>query len=224
MKALGYTPTAQPTDQLIVSDVNFTIKAVSIISSLKSPDRTLANYVGWRIVSALGPYSSESFRRLLFTFHQTTQGVKKMANRTETCQSLANDRVPFALSRLFVDHHFTEAEKTEAAKMIDSIQDSFRRLITKNTWLDEATRKASLSKLNHVHKNVAYPAWLLDDAQLDEFYFLQNKTEVARLLQDKNYLRTLITFDRQQLKRDLVYFQQPIDINKHWPMPPAARF
>lgn len=222
VKALGYTPTAQPTDQLIVSDVNFTIKAVSIISSLKSPDRTLANYVGWRIVSALGPYSSESFRRLLFTFHQTTQGVKKMANRTETCQSLANDRVPFALSRLFVDHHFTEAEKTEAAKMIDSIQDSFRRLITKNTWLDEATRKASLSKLNHVHKNVAYPAWLLDDAQLDEFYFLQNKTEVARLLQEKNYLKTLITFDRQQLKRDLVYFQQPIDINKHWPMPPAV--
>lgn len=146
-----------------------------------------------------------------------------MANRTEACQNLANDLVPFALSRLFVDHHFTEAEKTEATKIIDTIQESFRRLITKNTWLDEATRKASLSKLNHVHKNVAYPAWLLDDAQLDEFYFLQNKTEVAKMLQEKNYLKTIVTFEREQLKRDLVYIAQKIDINKRWPMPPYVQ-
>lgn len=45
VKTLGFTPTAQPTDQLIVSDVNYTVKAISVINSLKTPDRTLANYM-----------------------------------------------------------------------------------------------------------------------------------------------------------------------------------
>lgn len=181
----------------------------------------MANYIGWRVVSALGPYSSESFRANLFTFHQTTQGVKKIANRSEACYNLANDKVSFALSRLYVDAHFTIAEKEEATKVIDSIQGSFRKLISTNTWLDEPTRVASLSKLNHIRKNVAYPAWLTDDAQLDEFYFLINKTEVSGMLTEKNYLKTLLTFEREQLRRSLVYVARPVDVNKRWPMPPA---
>src|SRR5699024_8755691 len=103
----------------------------------------------------------------------------------------------------------------------NSIQDSFRGLIQKNEWLDPETKKASLSKLNHVTKNVAYPAWLLKNEELDEFYYLQDKAVVQNLLSEKNYLLTLVQFAGLQLKRSIVNFRKPINIDKNWPMPPA---
>ena len=157
IKSLGLSSPISQSSTILVSDVNYTVKAIEILN--KTPVRTLANYIGWRIVSHFGPKSSEQFRQIVFEFNQVTSGIKKLEARDEACQNLANSRVDMALSRLFVEHHFTDKEKHEASDLINSVQDSFRALIQKNDWLDADTKKASLSKLNHVTKNVAYPSW-----------------------------------------------------------------
>lgn len=222
LKTLGVTPPASldpASTTLIVSDVNYTTAAIRILS--KTPARTLANYIGWRTVAAFGPVSSEAFRQNAFAFKQVTTGVKKIEERAEACSNLANNNVNMALSRLFVEKHFTDKEKKAATEIIDTIQESYRGLIEKNDWLDAKTKTASLSKLAHVHKNVAYPSWLLKSEELDEFYNLSNKTLVQKLLAEKNYLLTLVEFNALQLIRQVEYFEKPIDINKAWPMPPA---
>ena len=213
---LGSIPLLNLTESstILVSDVNYTLKTVEILA--KTPPRTIANYIGWRIVSHFGPHSSEQFREIVFEFNKVSTGVKRLEDRDENCYNLVYNRLPMALSRLFVDNFFTEKEKKEASELIDSIQQSFHRLIQQNQWLDEETKSASSSKLEHVIKNVAYPTWLKNNDQLDEYYFLQNKTEALALLANKNFLISLTEFSALQIKQNLEDLVKPVNVDKKY--------
>lgn len=215
---LGARTVGDSNKPLMVTDVNYTVKAIEILQ--QTPIKTVVNYIGWRLVSHFGPFSFELFREINFKFNQVISGVKKISERNETCHLLANNYLDLGLSRLFIEHYFNEKAKTEATAMIDSIQKSFENLIQSNDWLDAETKKASLSKLNHVRKNVAYPSWLLKNDQLDEVYNL-SPNEIHNWLSQENYLQTLLEFSKLQMKKIIVDFNKPVDLDKRWPMPPA---
>lgn len=219
LKVLDLPSTSlNPSGSIQVTDVNNTIHALGILE--KTPARTMANYIGWRIVYRFGSYSSEQFRQNFFDFLKAVYGVEKMQTRTEWCSNLANTIAPQAVSRLYVDKHFSRNAKESASQMISGLQDSLRSLLQTNEWLDAKTKTASLNKLSHVKKNVAYPEWLIHNDQLDAFYNLHGN-QTQKLLDETNYLLTLATFSALQLKQKLTDFEKPIDFDKNWPMTPA---
>ena len=155
----------------------------------------------------------------MFEFKKIHHGITNLEERWRTCLNLVNSNLDWALSRLYVDHHFTKKEKQEATNVIDEVQDAFRYLLEHNTWLDETTRNASIGKLNKVTKNVAYPDWLLDNLQLDTYHGLDNRTMVIELLSNKNYLMSYVDFLRLNTEKYVNELEQPIVVDKRFVLP-----
>ena len=219
--ALGVEHTAaiDGSTTVLASDLGYLEKAVAILE--RTSARVVDNYLGWLVVDEYSDLSAELFRDLTFDFVKVSQGVTKQATRDRACLAATNGALNWALARLFVDHHFSVKEKQEAGAIIDEVQAAFIQLIQKNSWLDEQTRAASISKLKHVRKNVAYPAWLLDNRQLDEYHGLtSDPTQVKTLLADPNYVQSYRRFAVLSAKSTLEELHKPINVDKNWPMSP----
>lgn len=183
--------------------------------------RTLKIYIGWRIIQRFLSFSTENFRLVKFKFDQVTRGVKSLGPRNTTCVDFTNANINMGLSRLYSEKFFTVKEKNDAAKIIDFVQEANSEIISENAWLDSQTKKASLNKLKKIIKNVAFPNWLLNNTELDEFYSLKETKTLDRLLKNKNYLVSLVDFTNLQMKSSIENFAKPNDFTKKWPFPPA---
>lgn len=211
--------TSYPVNLINAHDVNYTVQALKLISTIEP--RVFKIYVGWRIVHQFLSYSTESFRSIKFEFNRVTKGVTSLEPRNTTCVRFTNENINMGLSRLYAEKFFTVKEKTDAAKIIDFVQKAYSEIISKNKWLDSKTKKASLNKLKKMTKNVAYPGWLLDNAELDDFYSLQEPEKLEELMQNENYLVSLVDFSNLQMKSAIENFGKPNDFTKKWPFPPA---
>lgn len=208
-----------PVKLINAHDVNYTIQALKLIATTEP--RILKIYFGWRVIHHFLPYSTENFRSIQFEFNRVTKGVTSLEPRNVTCVKFTNENINMGLSRLYAEKFFTVKEKTDAAKIIDFVQKAYFEIISKNTWLDSKTKKASLNKLEKMTKNVAYPNWLLDNAELDEFYSLKEPKKLEKLMQNANYLQSLVDFTNLQMKSAIENFGKPNDFTKKWPFPPA---
>lgn len=208
-----------PVTLINAHDVNYTVEVLKLISTIKP--RILKIYIGWRIIQQFLPYSTENFRLAKFKFNQVTKGVTSLEPRNTTCVAFTNANIPMGLSRLYIEKFFTEKEKNDAAKLIDFVQEAYSEIISENTWLDSQTKNASLNKLNKITKNVAFPNWLLDNTELDDFYSLKKPETLENLVQKENFLKSLVDFTNLQMKSAIENFAKPNEFTKQWPFPPA---
>src|SRR5699024_4662552 len=107
-----------PKSMVMVCDVDRSIDYyVKVVELLKrTPSRVLGNYFGWRVVASFGSFSTETFRRLSFEFDKVKSGLTKQQDRWRACYALTKRKMKWALSRLFVDHHFSTDDRMEVSK------------------------------------------------------------------------------------------------------------
>ena len=191
-----------------IYDASYLLKAVEILK--KASPRTVANLFAWRLVQGYGSAASEQLRLITFDFLKVNMGIKKLDERWKYCMGFVNghfgfDHLAVPVSRLYVDRYFSKAERTEALKMVESIQKSFGRLLLDNEWLDEDTRFAALDKLALLTKKVAYPESFLDNAHLDANYGLNNATLAKEVQEQENHLLSMMAANNAFIK---LQFQQ----------------
>lgn len=58
------------------------------------------------------------FRNAQLEFDKIYSGATSIAPRTRTCSNAINDRMPYAVGRLYVENHFSEASKKEVKYFI----------------------------------------------------------------------------------------------------------
>lgn len=203
--------------KVLVSDLEYLHKAVAILE--KTSQRVLDNYFGWLAVLEFSSLSSETFRDVGYQFAKVSQGITKKTSREKACFGAVDGALNWALGRLFVET-FSDQEKAEAAAIIDEVQSAFVDLLTKNSWLDEKTRADSISKMQHIRKNVAYPTWIRDNKQLDEYHGLSDPKFVAKLLSESNYIQSYRKYSVNSVKKFFEGLHKPINVDKNWPFGP----
>src|SRR5699024_2820964 len=109
VRSYGFNPTIQPSNPMMIKTMDHAVKAIEIFN--RTSTRTLANYIGWRVVSHFRPVSSEQFRQFKFEFDQVINGVKRMEERKQACLRRTYYHLNMALSRLFVEEHLSIAQK-----------------------------------------------------------------------------------------------------------------
>ena len=191
LNILKSTKKIGPEFEVIVSDVNYVVKAIEILK--KTPQKTLISYFYWELISGFGSHISEQYRKIKFEFDKVRYGLEEMVTREIMCQEFTLQMFDMVLSRMFVSKHFSKDEKLAASQMIEAIQASYHDIIATNDWLDDITRQKSLEKLVKVTKNVGYPDWIMDDKELDKYYHT-NKEFVDELLKNKNYMLTHVQY------------------------------
>ena len=103
-------------DYCVLTDVEFFRQLPKIFSV--TSDTVIANFLGFILVKDFGDYSVEAFRKLNFQFQKVLFGIEKQTELWKTCLDLVRTTMPFAISRKFVQQHFSNNTKSKVFQFV----------------------------------------------------------------------------------------------------------
>ncbi|XP_073976789.1 M13 family metallopeptidase neprilysin 2 isoform X3 [Rhodnius prolixus] len=148
-----------------------------------TPKRIQANYLMWRVVSAVANYMPERFRQRTLKFHTAITGSTEEQPRWKQCVGIASGSVTYAVGSLYIKKFFKHESKKNALELVDRIRREMVKTLQKVDWMDEDTRKNALEKAKSIKEFIAYPDELLDDNKLAEFYQNYDVSNVTSFLE-----------------------------------------
>ncbi|XP_042859391.1 neprilysin-1-like isoform X2 [Penaeus japonicus] len=167
MFALAGNP-IESTTRVIVQELEYMKKMAALVDTTNQ--RTLANYIMWRHVKALGDETNQEMRDASFKYAMVANGVTAPEPRWKECADKTNDFLGIALGTKYVETYFSQQAKDEANEMVEDIRSAFKDLLEVNDWMDEETKPQAVEKANAISKFIAYPDWYGNTSALEHFY------------------------------------------------------
>lgn len=158
----------ESTTRVIVQEVEYVKRMAALIDTTNK--RTLANYIMWRHVKALGDETNQEMRDASFKYAMVANGVTAAEPRWKDCADKTNGFLGIALGTKYVETYFSQQAKDEANEMVEDIRSAFKDLLDINDWMDEATKPLAVEKADAISKFIAYPDWYGNTTALEHFY------------------------------------------------------
>ncbi|CAI5441977.1 unnamed protein product [Caenorhabditis angaria] len=161
--------------------------------------RALVNYLFYRLVDANSEFlpwpSTDSTIRPIVKLSRTSTGRPKhievhqrkyerkqlddISDAQYSCAAETIDQMQYANARVFIDKIYPTAEsriqvREHVAKVASSIVVGFRSMIDQLNWMTTSTKAGAYNKIENLVKNIAYPDWITDDAQLTAYHAVMN--------------------------------------------------
>ncbi|GMR52156.1 hypothetical protein PMAYCL1PPCAC_22351, partial [Pristionchus mayeri] len=147
------------------------------------------------------------------------------------CQALVNGLVMWADTRVFVDATYPTADakkavRDQAGAMINAILAGFRSQVDQLDWMDATSKQGAYQKIENIVVNIAYPDWVLDDAQLTAYYTKLKTTQGDDFLAQVDKLLAFTLYDAfspliSGAPADRTDFGGPAAITNAWYQPEA---
>lgn len=119
---------------------------------------TLKSYLAFHCIDVRAPVLSEEWDKANFDFH-----VRRLAGVQEQ-QSLNNRALTFlsgefgeVLGRAYARRYFPQDYREQMNRMVDHLRAAFHVRLEANAWMDEATRREAIAKLDAIVSHVGYP-------------------------------------------------------------------
>ena len=133
------------------------LKAVQALLA-SAPLDDLKHYLRWQALDGRASLLDKPALDEEFDFHaRILGGATTPATRRAVCLSKTRNAFPFHLSKRYLAQYFGPGAKLQAVALVKSIRQAFRRRLEANTWMDEATRKQALEKLELMGEKIGYP-------------------------------------------------------------------
>lgn len=191
---------------MIIKNPPFIANISKLIESTST--RTIANYVGWRVILESTSILSEKWALMGRKVWKQLDGRHKLRNRWTYCVSVVKKYFDFGTSALYVQN-LAGGEDSQAKlvrRIVTAIKSAFVDSLRTNTWMDDKTREEAINKTSKMKLHVGYPVELLNDTAIDEFYsmlvlsrnfsFFENSLLLRRFKLDKKYMK--VQFDNQK--------------------------
>ncbi|KRT83253.1 Peptidase, partial [Oryctes borbonicus] len=130
----------------------------------------LANYLLWRIINSSAKLVTEEVRERHFKFQSLMTGQITQIPRWKHCIDKVSERLDVAVGALYIRNYFPESAKKAVDDIVIKVQNQFKEILRKVTWMDNTTKHNALKKLASMRRIVAYPSELHDDEKINEFY------------------------------------------------------
>jgi putative endopeptidase len=95
----------------------------------------------------LGKYTNKAFRDIEFQYDKVVSGIEEPKPLWEDCVDTVNNRLLFAVGKLYIDENFSEEGKIDLNDNIDLLEEAFKQLLNGNEWMKEETKKEALNKV-----------------------------------------------------------------------------
>lgn len=142
--------------QVIVSEPAY-LKAVEK-EFRATPLETWKTWLRWKTLDQAAPILTTAFRDENFRFSSTVlTGVKEQQPRWKTCTALVDRTLGDALGQAFVEKHFPAEAKTRMDQIVENLRVTLKEQITESKWMDEATKKNAVLKLQAFQSKIGYP-------------------------------------------------------------------
>ncbi|CAO1339723.1 unnamed protein product [Diamesa hyperborea] len=134
-----------------------------------TPKRTLANYVGWRVVQSSLSFMHKGIRDAELRFQKNALGKEDFEQRWKLCAALTQVEAPVSTGSLFVKGYFTKDDKTAAVELVDRLLDEYSTTIENSDWMDKQTKTAANNTAMTMKKYIGYHD-KLETKEADEYY------------------------------------------------------
>ena len=139
------------------------LNAVIESSSLED----IRSYLRWHLVHASAEMLPQAIADADFDFFlRTLTGQQQPTPRWRRCIALTDQRVGEALGKAFIDEAFGPDAKADAERLMDGVSAAMRLDIDAADWMDPATKRAALIKLEAVIHHVGHPETWRDYSSL----------------------------------------------------------
>ena len=119
---------------------------------------TVRAWLAFHLADNAAPYLSHDFSDESFNFNgRVLTGVTKQPVRWKRAIRVTNAAMGWALGRLYVQRYFPPEAKERITSLVNELKTAFRWRLEHNDWMDDATRRAALVKLDHFAMQVGYP-------------------------------------------------------------------
>lgn len=131
---------------VIVRDISFYNNLTSIVQS--TTRETMHDYLQYQIIAAYAGRLHRNFSAPLRQFEnrQVGQNPNVTSARWRSCISEIDQRLPHAISALFVKNYFSPAYRQLGFAMIDELKQLFIDRLDGFEWMTNETRKATARK------------------------------------------------------------------------------
>jgi putative endopeptidase len=148
-----------------VFDIN-AMKALQRLLTEQSAE-DVKQLLRWTTLASRASELGRPYRTLESDFTRTRRGLKVAPEPERVVTQQIGAQLYHPLSQLYVQANFPDTTRREITEMVGHIKDEFATRLRSNAWLDDATRRAALEKLNKVDIQVGYPAQWVDFSGLD---------------------------------------------------------
>jgi putative endopeptidase len=123
-----------------------------------TPVADLQSYLLFKTLDTWADTLSEPWVQAHFGFHETAlKDIKvRRAAELETVATV-NGAFGEELGRVYVGKYFGAADRAKVQELIGYLRDTYRDRITKNPWMDDATRAEALTKLSKISSYIGFP-------------------------------------------------------------------
>jgi endothelin-converting enzyme/putative endopeptidase len=132
------------------------------------PLQTWKDYLGYRFVADHAAYLPKRLADASFAFHGgTLSGMQVQPERWRRGIRLVNGTLDAAVGRIYAARHYSAAADRQARELVADVQAAFRVRIAGARWMDAATRRRALAKLDALKLLIGRPDHYPDQAALD---------------------------------------------------------
>ena len=191
--------------KMIVAD-NTAVKALAALYE-RTPLETLKTWQRFKVADQASNYLSKRFVDSRFAFTKTLNGAKELRPRWRRGINEVDGRLGELLGETYVQRYFPAQSKAAMEELVANLKLAAAKRIKANSWMEEATKRAALTKLARMDVMVGYPEKFRDFSGL-------------RMKPDDLYgnVKRSVAFEWDYQLSDL---GKPVD-RKKWSMSPAT--
>ncbi len=127
------------------------------------PLETWKDWLAFSFVRTKANFLPKAFEEASFNFYgKTLSGQQQQRDRWKRGLGLVNGALGEAVGQLYVQRHFPASSKEKMDELVRNLRAAFTERLQKNQWMDEATKKEALAKLEAFDPRVGYPEKWLD--------------------------------------------------------------
>ncbi|XP_033224475.1 neprilysin-2-like [Belonocnema kinseyi] len=138
-----------------------------------TPKRVLANYMLWRAIEEMVPYSNEKIRSSQKKYATVRYpSIAQIQVRWRECLEMAAslNAIGASTGALYVRNNLNQASKKSVEELTVDLKEQFSNILKESEWMDEKTRTIALDKLKFLKNFIGAPEELLDEKLREEYY------------------------------------------------------
>ncbi|XP_031555498.1 endothelin-converting enzyme homolog, partial [Actinia tenebrosa] len=198
-------------DEVVVLAVEYIKKLAKLLKD--TPITVIRNYMMWQVIVELAPQLGSKTQSAFFRFNAVTDGSSGTIPPWKKCiKEMGVNTIGYPLGLVFIDEKFRKESLDVVSKLINDQREAFIANLQDLDWMDESTRQKAKEKAEAIRKNIGYPEYLRNPAELNKRYkeLTVNKT---------SYFATLLNLRRFTVYKELSLIKEPVDKNR-WIVPP----
>eukprot|EP00090_Calanus_glacialis_P020602 TRINITY_DN3177_c0_g1_i1.p1 TRINITY_DN3177_c0_g1~~TRINITY_DN3177_c0_g1_i1.p1 ORF type:complete len:763 (-),score=121.64 TRINITY_DN3177_c0_g1_i1:74-2362(-) len=158
----------EETERVILDEPGYLKNLTNLLP--KTNNRTIANYMFWRVARSSLGYFTEAARKVQLEYAKNITGTKSQTPRWRQCTGSASGSFASPIGNMYVTKHFNEDAKHAMDEMVRDIRHEFDRILNEISWMDGETRERARKKLSTMKEYIGYPKEIMIEKKLEDLY------------------------------------------------------